>query len=511
MSDEEIDGSPKPGSMIETLRSLGYEPKTAIADIIDNSITAGAKKIHVDIHWNGGPPHSTVTISDNGHGMNKNELEDALRPGILSPTSQRSENDLGRFGVGMKTASWSMGRLLVVKSRKDGIDSTLRWDLDHVVQSERWVMQVGAGGADESKMEFPTVKAKSGTVVHIAHCDKYMGARIINTDNQRKIFDTMTSEIREYLEMVFHRFIDPSTTPKGQQKPKKVEITLNKIPCSAWDPFMQNHPKTKMEPPQKLNCQGSPIQVRTYILPHRDRLTGEEHKVASGPRGWNLQQGFYIYRANRLIVSGGWIGRGATKPEEHTKLGRIAVELNQEMDKAWDIDILKSKARPPANLSEEFGRIGSVARKEAKAAYQNRGKRAVGGPRKRRASVQPMWIAEQRDKKWYFKINTKHKTAEMLLQRAGEVDGLKKIALSFIRLIEKTIPIAKIVVEANEDEGKLPYYAGDETKISDDARLLFNDYLNMGFSREAAMSAIAGFQPFDEHIAILETLEEEGL
>ena len=509
--DEEVDLSPKPGALIESLRSLGNTPKTAIADIIDNSITAGAKRINIDMRWNGGLEHSTVTISDNGCGMNEEELKLALRPGAISPTAIRKDKDLGRFGLGMKTASWSIGRLMVIKSRKERKEHIFRWDLDHVVKTERWVVQSGTGDVEESLLMFPTQRVKSGTVVHIARCDKIMGSKTPNYNDNQKAHTSIVKETREHLEMVFHRFLDPKTTPEGQEKPSKVEMTLNGKKCVGWDPFLVSHDGTNLYEEETVKCEGSPIKVRTYILPHRDRLTDEQRAKAAGPKGWNLQQGFYIYRANRLIVSGGWIGKGAAKPEEHTKLARVSVDLIQSMDKAWNLDILKSKARPPANLRDSFGRIGAAARKEAKKAYASRGRRAA--PRRSRTGqVQPIWLAE-RDRNtgnWRFKINPKHHSTVLLLEKLKEADpSLQKLLNSLLRLIAKTIPVSHIIAESAEDEDSFPHYPGEEDGVREAAEQIYRILrVEKNHTKEDAIELVMLLQPFNEHPDIVQTISE---
>tara|TARA_Y100001958_G_scaffold159863_1_gene163803 strand:+ start:1146 stop:2696 length:1551 start_codon:yes stop_codon:yes gene_type:complete len=509
--DEEVDLSPKPGALIESLRSLGYTPKTAIADIIDNSITAGAKRINIDMRWNGGLEHSTVTISDNGCGMNEEELKLALRPGAISPTAIRKDKDLGRFGLGMKTASWSIGRLMVIKSRKERKEHIFRWDLDHVVKTERWVVQSGTGDVEESLLMFPTQRVKSGTVVHIARCDKIMGSKTPNYNDNQKAHTAIVKETREHLEMVFHRFLDPKTTPEGQEKPSKVEMTLNGKKCVGWDPFLVSHDGTNLYEEETVKCEGSPIKVRTYILPHRDRLTDEQRAKAAGPKGWNLQQGFYIYRANRLIVSGGWIGKSAAKPEEHTKLARVSVDLIQSMDKAWNLDILKSKARPPANLRDSFGRIGAAARKEAKKAYASRGRRAA--PRRpRTGQVQPIWLA-RKDKttsNWYFEINKEHNSTKLLLTKLLETDPyLKKLLLSLLRLIAKTIPVSHIIAEYAEDEDAFPHYSGEEDGVRDAAEQIYRHLREeKSLTAERAIEILLLLQPFNEHPEIIQGIHE---
>ena len=167
MADETIDLSPPPGNIIHTLRSLGYTTPTAIADLIDNSITAGATQINVHFDFNKGTDNSIVTVSDNGSGMDREELTEAMRPGTISPHDNREVEDLGRFGLGMKTASWSMGKIMTARSKKGRSDNTLRWDLDFVEKKKKWLVQTGEGDLDKAILKLPA-NAKNGTVIAIS-------------------------------------------------------------------------------------------------------------------------------------------------------------------------------------------------------------------------------------------------------------------------------------------------------------------------------------------------------
>jgi hypothetical protein len=135
MADYEI-ASPKPAALIESLRSIGYNLPTAIADIVDNSITAGARRVNVNCYWAGA--NSWIAICDNGDGMSEGKLQEAMRPGSESPLERRSEKDLGRFGLGLKTASFSQARRLTVFSRAGSCLSVREWDLDYVEKWNEW-------------------------------------------------------------------------------------------------------------------------------------------------------------------------------------------------------------------------------------------------------------------------------------------------------------------------------------------------------------------------------------
>ena len=501
--DEEYELDPPPSALIESLRDLGYTPSTAIADLIDNSITAGASRINVEFIWEDSSVGSWVTVADNGSGLTKAELKRALTPGSSSPKDSRLPGDLGRFGLGMKTASWSMGRQMVVRSVKGGKDSIIRWDLNHVEKRKKWAAQAGPGEINLEQLKLPS-RSRKGTVVHISQCDKILGEGVFDSDSARTAFYQVIDMTRTHLEMVFHRFLSPSSDINTNGK-RTIEIVVNGVPCIAWDPFMSHSEYRQELPEQRFAFRGEEIIVRPYILPHKDHINPDEHKRFAGPKGWNLQQGYYIYRADRLIVDGGWFGRGAAKPEEHTKLARISIDLTQNMDKDWNLNILKSKARPPAKLRDEFGTIGKLSREHARKAYEEKGKRAIGTGSGIGKDAEPMWTGTvDKNKLVRFKINRDHELVKML---TSELTPEKKKSLNaLLRNLEKTIPVSSILSLGFEDESQLAHGNLDEEKISDDAKLLFHALTSAGYTYQEAVEKLNSSQPFNNHPGIINAL-----
>ena len=107
---------PRADATIQSYRAIGYDLPTAIADIIDNSLSAGAVNVWLMFEWDG--DNSWITVRDDGCGMDEVELVNAMRPGSCSPLDERSERDLGRFGLGLKTAAFSQAKRLIVRSRR---------------------------------------------------------------------------------------------------------------------------------------------------------------------------------------------------------------------------------------------------------------------------------------------------------------------------------------------------------------------------------------------------------
>jgi len=332
---------PRANVLIEALRGLGYSTATALADIVDNSIAAGASNVDISFTWNG--PQSTVTILDNGSGMTGNALQDAMRLGNRSPLDERAPGDLGRFGLGLKTASFSQCRRLTVASRKDGTTNCLRWDLDILMSAEDdgWYLFEGPAKGSEEQI-LPLQAEESGTLVLWENVD-----RIVTPGFQQQDLLDLIDVVARHISMVFHRYLD------GPQS--KLKISINGVALNPWDPFLITNSATWSSPIAHLRAEGGTVEVRCHVLPHKDRLDARTYEAAAGPNGFTAQQGFYVYRNERLLVAGSWLGLGQgrswTKEEAH-RLARIRLDIPNTADAAWKIDIRKSIARPPVSVRD---------------------------------------------------------------------------------------------------------------------------------------------------------------
>ncbi|WP_413856039.1 ATP-binding protein [Candidatus Aalborgicola defluviihabitans] len=297
MTQKTRNAPPRAAAMLESLRGLGYSTAAALADIVDNSISAGATEARVEFVWDGA--NSRISILDDGRGMDDGELESALRLGDKNPLDARDARDLGRFGMGLKTASFSQCRRLTVASTKDGVQSCLRWDLEELVARPDSDWLLFEGPAKGSKPYLTALKGKrSGTLVLWESMD-----RIVSDGYTADNFNDLVDNVESHLAMVFHRLI---------QGPRpKFKLLLNSQAVAPWDPFMTGHPAKPWSSPttHHVTDYGS-VAVQCHVLPHRDKLTPAEFDENSGPAGWTAQQGFYVYRNERLLVAGGWLGLG---------------------------------------------------------------------------------------------------------------------------------------------------------------------------------------------------------
>ena len=195
---------PGAAAMIETFRAIGYSLETAVADIIDNSISAQAKNVYINRVWKGG--ESIITIMDDGCGMANEEIIQAMRPGAQNPLEERSVTDLGRFGLGLKTASFSQCRNLTVMSKqKDGPVSYWTWSLDYVAQSDKWELIRWAPKEYEDALD----GVSNGTIVIWSLLDRVITPATKEDDeNAKRKFSEAFDKVKKHLSMTFHRFIE---------------------------------------------------------------------------------------------------------------------------------------------------------------------------------------------------------------------------------------------------------------------------------------------------------------
>lgn len=465
-------------AMIESLRAVGYDLSTAIADLVDNSLSAGATEIDVIFFWNGDA--STIAVIDNGSGMSEEKLTEAMRIGA-DPTMPREPNDLGRFGLGLKTASFSQCRRFVVSAKTDGTDFRTRcWDLDYVRSTREW--RVLHNGSTKS-MEFSALIGISGTAVVWEHLDRLVSGTTTESAHDRDVFNSRIEEVERHLSMVFHRFLERS---------RAVKLRVNGNPVKPWNPFLPSHPATQHPEPQILPIRGEMVVVDAYILPHHSKLTPLEYAEAGGPYGWVEHQGFYIYRNNRLLLYGDWLGLGVKK-EEHYKLARISVNLPNTLDDLWGIDIKKSTARVPVQLKEPLARIGRATRERAVEIYRHRGS-VVG-----RAHAEDntfVWQQKVSHGKIFYRINRQHPLIRGILSDEHPDPGALNASL---RLIEESVPVPLIILnKAQKPEGEsLPFEQAESGEVYELAIQIYQALVHTGVSREDAINRLYTMEPFN--------------
>jgi hypothetical protein len=482
---------PNAASLAESLRAFSYDLPTAIADLVDNSITAKSTRVWIDFHWNG--ENSVILITDDGDGMSEEQLVAAMRPGSTNPLLLREAHDLGRFGLGLKTASFSQCRRVTVRS---GIGrkrwSTRCWDHDHIARVNAWQLLRSGDAAVEPYFR-RLERLNRGTAVVWQNLDRLVADQATGDDRAQRVFLQRADLVRQHLAMVFHQLM----SGRGA-----VTIFLNDRKVEPWDPFLQGEPATQILPESKLNLRGAQVHVQPFVLPHHSKVSKAKHQAAAGPHGWNAHQGFFVYRNRRLLVAGEWLGLGWSK-EEHYKLARIRVEIPNHLDHDWGIDVTKSRARPPASLREDLRRIAERCRSEAKRVYSHRG--AKLSPKSDQERVL-LWEPIAKHDRTFYRLNREHPLIEQALQKCSDRSMLKAL----LRLIEETIPFPHISVSSSENPNAIPgpFERARESEVRGIMKEAFDSLVSSGYGRKEAAERLRTIWPFELFPAVLQSLVE---
>lgn len=318
------------------LRSMGYSFSTAVADIIDNCISAEASRIDIYSDSLANVPYFCVL--DNGHGMNRKQLDNAMLPGSNRENVPDSEIELGRFGLGLKSASLSQCREFIVASKAFGKINCMAFDLDVIEEKNKLFLKELSTEETNALPHIKDLKQyNSGTLVIWNKFDS------IN-DSSEKFEDSFRSLVHEskmHTELTFHRFYN------------KIEIYYNGRRIEKRDPFLLDSVgRQQTGRTTSINYKGSTIMVTPYTLPFAKTLTANEKALLGSPKSIYEEQGFYIYRNKRLIISGTWLRMGIRS--ELNKLARIKVDIPSTLDSEWMLDVKKSNAKIPDAIKEKI-------------------------------------------------------------------------------------------------------------------------------------------------------------
>jgi len=483
------------------MRNLGYRPHTALADLVDNSITAGAKNVLIEVEPASGSREGWVRIEDDGRGMTSGELYQAMRWGGDGPLAKRDAKDLGRFGLGLKTASFSMGKRLTVVSKKKGSTNALRWDLENICSTGKWIPVEGVDENDlkylTGTLRYPDHGSVSGTVVLITKIDKLkVDARTSSSEENNRA--ALIHTIMGHLRLVFHRFLE--------RKSLKLKFGAGQLaPWNLFGPTGHTEDPSWLKHQEKLS--NGTVGIRTFILPHHKNLTPTEHEMLAGPSGWNAHQGFFVYREDRLILSGGWLG--FSKAEEHCKLARIAIDLPNDADESWGLDVIKSKVTPPAILMGDMERIAKAARADAMKRYRFHGEAEAPavGDSKEEVETTAFWKQIHGKEGVVFRINRGHPLVEALIQNVS--DSVQ--AEAFIHAFERLLPVAAILQQPSKTTHGL-LAQPDENELShllNALRTVIDVLRRSGSPQEKAEEIALSCQPFSKFTEILKPLIQQ--
>ena len=499
---------PSASAQFQSVRAYGYDIPRALADIIDNSITANAKNIYIVHEFNEDDPNkSQIAIIDDGDGMTENELFNGMRLHAKNPLHERSENDLGRFGLGLKTASLSQCKILTVRSKKNDEDNTRCWDLDYVEECDEYRLIKGPRTSASKKIITLIDKFENGTLVLWENLQQDFEE--IDEVNEAH-FERLMSEAKAYCELVFHRFIGIegslniylSRLDNFHTNPRKLK---------AVDPFLKN--KSEIIGPEFLD--GNSIKATTYVLPYHSNLSENEKTQLDSIHGRLKHQGFYVYRNKRLLLAGGWLNLGFNQ-HGSTNLTRIALDLPNNVDIDWKLDVTKSEVIPPNRLRKPLKKLAQLAIDRAKNVLTHKARSVT---RKLKQDTFMVWNISKVNNltgKYEFTINRKHPIIKEILALTEHDKKLRKEIESLIKLTEKTLPIDLISSRSSEDlkdfeiDRKLT-----KAEWGFDIILKFTEMFKKktdnGFSNEEVFNELRAMEPFDKFSADFESMKETYL
>lgn len=406
------------------MRDLGYSLETAVADLIDNSISADATTIDIVCDVTGLQP--LLVILDNGRGMSAKELMNAMRHGAANPKQERSPRDLGRFGLGLKTASFSQCRSLTVVSAKGGELCGAEWNLGRIDEADDWLLSI-LDEKDIQPLPYLDRLGSHGTAVVWRELDRLMEDEAGNRRDE--IISEKLDVLEKHLGLVFHRFLAGEI--KGHSK---ITISVNGHTVEAFDPFCRKNPATQVLPEEIVRIGAAAVHLQPFVLPHHTRLTAREYDFYQSRSDFISNQGAYIYRNGRLMAWGDWfrlIPKG-----EATKLARVQIDFPNSLDESWTIDIKKSRARPPLPVRERLRGIITQVSGRSTTVHRGRGQRLY------EEVAAPVWERYADQGGIRYSLNGSHPLVQRLAARLDQ-EGVQNLQI-LLESISASLPVEMI-------------------------------------------------------------------
>lgn len=432
---------PSAASLTASLRDLGYSLETAVADLIDNSISADATEITVFCDLSRTAP--VLVISDNGRGMTGEEVIAALRHGATDPRKKRGPKDLGRFGLGLKTASFSQCRRLTVVSAVKGVYAGAEWNLDEVEKNDDWIIAILDPDEITAQPYFEAL-GNTGTLVIWRDLD-----RLFEDESGRRrdeIVNEKLTIVERHLSLVFHRFLAGEV--KGR---RKLTIRINGHPIAPFDPFCRKNEATQILPEETVWVDDAAVTMQPYVLPHHSRLSPSEYDFYHDRSDFISNQGAYVYRNGRLMAWGDWF-RMVPKGES-TKLARVQIDFPNSLDEAWTIDIKKSRARPPHAVRERLRQIIAKIANRSVTVHRGRGQRLF------HEDKAPLWERYTAHAGICYELNAEHPLVTSMIQTlAPEDEGSLRVLL---QSIAASLPVEMIYSDYSTHPREMTRVAAD--------------------------------------------------
>lgn len=491
VSPVQIEDVPPAPALFNSMRHVGYDLHTALADLVDNSIAAHATR--VDIRF-GVSPYPFVAICDDGHGMSRSELRTAMTLAGADASVSRARDDLGRFGLGLKTASLSQCRQLsVVSSDGGGLHGAI-WDLDFVAENNRWGLQTADGSDILAWLpEEVSPPSKTGTVVLWKELDQLEIGNGISLPE----LDAVFMEARNWLGFIFHRFLQ-------HRKGLTLSVNGNRVP--EKDPFLEENPATQRH--STVFFDERRICVEPFTLPAVEKLTRNDRKKLFLAEADTLEetQGFYLYRGRRLISWGDWFGIQPRKAQ--TRLVRVKVDVPNLLDEEWSLDIKKSRAVPPKELKDKLRSFVPAMTRAGRRTVDYRGRRVAN-----QASRQ-IWTEISDRNGFRFEVNTEHPIVQSTLESLTVMD--RKQVKQLLDVIASTFPVQTAVARVNGDMEESSWASKDHsTALLQRAARAWELMRQKGYTQAEFVEYAREIEPFkgleDAQQLLSEAVHLEGL
>lgn len=476
---------PSAACLSASMRDLGYSLETAIADLVDNSISAGATWIKIICDVSSAQP--LLVILDNGKGMTEEELLAAMRHGTNNPTRSRAPTDLGRFGLGLKTASFSQCRSLTVVARSAASICGAEWDLDRIDAEDDWVLSI-LDDDDIKALPYVDSLESHGTAVIWQKLDRLLEDEIGN--RQQEIVNEKLEAVRRHLSLVFHRFL--SGEVKGYPK---IDISINGSGIRAFDPFCRGNRATQVLPEEVVPIGDAEVRLQPYVLPHHSRLSKAEYDYYQDRSDFISNQGAYVYRNGRLMAWGDWFR--LIPKDEATKLARVQIDFPNSLDESWTIDIKKSRARPPFAVRERLRHILFRIIDRSITVHRGRGRKLY------EETCSPLWDRYADHDGIQYAVNSEHPVVIKLMGQLSQ-DG-RDLLRTLLDAISASIPLEAIYSDYSTNPREVKKKSISETeaveKLNDLRQFMFGE--GPGDSK-AFLQLVQSTHLFDEKMNVVE-------